>query len=100
MKSLHWRKLKALIDPVKLEAKVLCMNAKPDKMERFTIEARYNSKLDPDNVGAVIKIFCDQLVKMGVFPDDSKKHWRGLNIIPDESMKHNSLKLTVTECGS
>ena len=97
MKSLHWRELKRKVDELKKHAFVLCHEAKPPKMERFTIECRYNSNLDPDNVGASVKVFCDQLVKMGVFPDDKKEHWRGLNIIPDETLKHNSLHLKVTE---
>ena len=98
MKALHWRKLKPLVDQIKLKAKLSILKVKPKKMERFTIECRYNSRLDPDNIAGSLKPIIDQLVKMGVFPNDSKKHWRGLNIIPDETLKHNSLHLKVTEC--
>ena len=97
MKSLPWRELKIKVDKIKEHACVLCLKCKIYKMEQFTVEARYNSRMDPDNVGSTVKIFIDQLVKMGVFPNDNKKHWRGLNIIPDETLKHNSLHLKVTE---
>ena len=100
MKSLHWRDLKRKVDPIKKYAFVICHEFRNMKMKAFTVEAKYNSDLDPDNLGSTIKIFIDQLVKMGVFPDDSKEYWRGLNIIPDESLKHNSLHLKVTECTS
>ena len=98
MKSLHWRELKRLVDPLKLIAKKIIQDAKPPKMERFTVEVRYNSGLDVDNTTATIKILVDQLVKMKVLPKDNKRYWRGMNIIPDETLKHNSLHLKVTEC--
>ena len=100
LRSLHWRDIKKKVDPIKLHAFVICNKFRNVKMKAFTVEARYNSDLDVENTAATIKIFMDQLVKMGVFPNDSKKHWRGLNIIPDETLKHNSLHLKVTECTS
>lgn len=98
MKAKGWRALKNLIDPVKLKAAVICMEANPPKMpDKYTIECRYNSRLDLDNVSAHCKVIIDQLVSMGVLKDDSKKYWRGFSITPDESMNNNSLTLKVTE---
>lgn len=97
MKAYHWRKLKVVVDRVKIKARILCLEARPPKIEKFTVECRYNSRLDVDNVGSTCKIFIDQLVILKALPADDKRYWKGLSIIPDPEMKHNSLELKVIE---
>lgn len=53
------------------------------KMDLFSIEIIYNSRLDVDNVVGGAKIFVDTLKNNGHIVEDNKKYYIGLNIQPD-----------------
>ena len=95
MKSLHWRKLKQVIDPVKIQMLALVKNAKLPKMEAMHLTARYNSRLDVDNVAATCKIFCDILVKCKVIQNDDKRFWPLLTIMYDPELANNTIVFEV-----
>lgn len=99
MKSLHWRNLKKLIDPVKLQMLALVKNAKLPKMEAIHLTVRFNSRLDCDNVSATVKLFVDMLVKCNVLPNDTKKHWPLLTIMYDPDLKANTTVFEVEQVG-
>jgi len=90
MKSLHWRELKKVIDPVKLKMFALVRNAKLPKINTMHLLVRYNSRLDCDNVSATVKVFVDTLVKCKVLPNDTKKHWPLMTIMYDPDLNTNT----------
>lgn len=67
------------------------------KIDKYQITIYYNSRLDCDNVVLHAKFFCDYLREIGLVEDDSKKFYRGLHIIPDETLgkKHYKLYLQI-----
>lgn len=72
------------------------MIAKPyPVIEKYTMELRYNSRLDPSNTMPMLKILEDTLQKLGILKNDNKNFCKGLNLIPDESMKTNSYSITL-----
>lgn len=97
MKSLHWRKLKTLVDPLKTEMLSLIRKARPPKMQAIHLTTRFNSRLDCDNVAATVKVFVDSLVKCKVLPNDTKNHWPLLTIMYDPDLKTNTIVFEVEE---
>ena len=63
------------------------------KIDEFQITIYYNSRLDCDNVVLHAKFFCDYLRSVELIIDDSKKYYKGLHIIPDESLNKKHYKL-------
>jgi len=94
LRNKHWRTLDGLKNTIKKKYTVLILQQKPKKMNKFRVSVVYNSKLDPDNV--TLKFLVDSL-KGIVIVDDNKKYFRGFEINPDESLKHNTYIVTVTE---
>ena len=66
-----------------------------DSMEEYELFVYYNSRLDPSNVSAIVKLFEDTAKQKGVIIDDSKKYCRGIHIIPDLEMKSKSYKIVL-----
>jgi len=65
-------------------------------INKYTLELRYNSRLDPSNTIPMPKILEDTLQKLGILKNDNKKFCKGLSLIPDETMKKNSYSITLT----
>ena len=64
--------------------------------EKYIITLEYNSRLDPSNTITVLKLYEDTLRELGVLVNDSLKYCKGLHIIPVESMKKKSYKITIS----
>jgi hypothetical protein len=94
LRNKQWRDLNGLKNSIKKKYTVLVLQQKPQKMNKFHVDVKYNSRLDPDNV--TLKYFIDSLKGL-VVVDDNKKYFRGFSITPDESLKHNTYIVTVTE---
>lgn len=94
----HWTRRNGLKQKWKATYMALIAEAKIPKIARYTLEIRYNSRLDPSNVTGMLKVFEDTLTEMGIIPDDSKKFCRGIGIVPDESLKSGSYVAVITVC--
>ncbi len=66
------------------------------KFNKYKLELEYNSRLDPSNTITMPKLLEDMLQEEGVIPNDSKKHSKGISLIPNKEMKKFSYKITVT----
>ena len=66
-------------------------------IDEFQITLKYNSRLDVDNTILHCKFLIDYLRSVGILIDDTKRYYRGLHIIPDETMgkKHYILTLEI-----
>ena len=95
LRNKHWRSNQGLKESWRKKLGILIREKTSKKLDRFKIEVLYNSRLDPDNV--TLKFFCDSLKDCGVIVDDNKKYFRGFSIDPDESLKHNTYIIKVTE---
>lgn len=63
--------------------------------ERYNITLEFNSRLDPSNCITMIKLLEDTLQTLGVLKNDTSEFCRGLHIIPVDSMKRKSYKITI-----
>lgn len=64
------------------------------KFEKYEVTLEYNSNLDPSNCITNIKLAEDVLQELGIIENDNMKFCKGVHIIPVESMKKKSYKLT------
>ena len=92
----HWgvrgrlkKKYKAIFTPLLEDCGVV--------MKKFDLAILYSSRHDPDNITGTEKLFVDTLKECGLIPDDNKKFFRGLHILPDESLKTNTILFCVNE---
>jgi hypothetical protein len=92
----HWSERSKVKTKFKNIFTILFLQAKIKPLEQFTISLVYNSRLDPDNVVAMAKVYCDSL-KGRYIKDDTKKYYKGLSISPDETLPHNTYVFTITE---
>jgi len=67
------------------------------QVDKYRIHLRYNSRLDPTNTITMIKMCEDCMKKNHYIVDDTKKHCKGIYIIPDETMgkKHYILTMEI-----
>lgn len=92
-----WRSSQGLCLKLKQIATILWLEAKPEKCQEFEIEIRYRALIDPDNLGSTVKVFLDSLAGLGVIPDDGRKYWKRYQVVPDMSLKHNTLIVTLIQ---
>jgi hypothetical protein len=75
-------------------------------MQQYKLSLKFNSRHDPSNMAAMIKVFEDCMVgmkkrKSGFFtydplvPDDSKKYCKGIYIEPDLELKTDTFVFTI-----
>jgi len=76
--------------------KSLLANEPVLNFETYEITLVYNSRLDPSNTVAMIKLFEDTMKKMGIIKDDSKKYCKGIQVIPDLNLKSKEYTIIVT----
>jgi hypothetical protein len=93
----HWSKANKLKDAIKEKVKTLIEEAQWKPVEQFKIEVEYNSRLDPDNVVGFCKAAIDQSRYSKILIDDTKKYYKGLSIIPNESMPKNHYRIVLVE---
>jgi len=60
------------------------------KINTYTIDVEYWSRLDSLNLCAGIKIFEDCLKEEECIIDDDKRYQKGISITPNEDLKHNT----------
>ena len=65
------------------------------KFDKYRIELDYNSRLDPSNTIPMIKLLEDALVENGVIINDTKEYCKGLNIVPNLSLKNKSYRIKI-----
>lgn len=63
--------------------------------EQYDITLECNSRLDPSNCITMIKLLEDTLQTCGILKNDTAEFCRGLHIIPVDSMKRRSYKITI-----
>jgi hypothetical protein len=80
------------------------LEAKLPQMEEYQLYIFYNSKHDPSNVTAMLKLFEDSLkeerkegkvVKKGWIYDDTKKYCKGVGQHPDETLPNNTFEFVI-----
>lgn len=91
VKSDHWTKVRKYYKAVELELSELIRTAYIPKMKRLHLSVRFRSRHDTDNVTPTIKIFVDQIVRMGKLPDDNNKRFDRLEIEYDPTLPHNTM---------
>lgn len=62
---------------------------------KYEITLEFNSRLDPSNCITMVKLCEDMLQKEKIIENDNKKFCKGIHIIPIETMKNFTYKLTV-----
>lgn len=62
--------------------------------DKYILELRYNSRLDPINTVVMMKIGEDYLRYINALTDDTKKYCKGVIIIPVETMGKKDYKMT------
>lgn len=101
-----WKGRKSIVDKYKKIFTILLLEAKLPWMDEFEITLIYNSKHDPDNCGAAIKILVDAMkqkrdgglvTQRGWIYDDTKKYFKKMTIIPDELLETNTFKFIITK---
>lgn len=92
----HWTKAKKIKDTLKLHFTYLIKEAKIKPLSSFTLNLRYNSRLDADNTTAGLKCFVDTLTTSNIISDDTKSIYKGFSVTPDVSLKHNTYVITIT----
>jgi hypothetical protein len=65
------------------------------QINEYQLTLRYNSRLDADNTILHCKFLIDYLRSTNLIIDDNKKYYKGLHIIPDESLGKKHYKLYV-----
>jgi len=95
-KSLHWRKLKSKIDPLKGEFIIRIRKAKMQPLKWIELTVRHNTNFDMDNVVGTVKPFVDCLRACKVIEDDTKKQWDKLTIVHDRSLPKNCTIFEIT----
>ncbi|WP_192820164.1 hypothetical protein [Rufibacter sp. LB8] len=82
---------KAIYKPLLLELGIT------SQIQKYCLEVRYWSKLDSLNVSAGLKIFEDSAVELGLIINDDKRFGKGITIIPDSTLKHNTYIVKIIE---
>jgi hypothetical protein len=90
-KSLHLRKLKTLLDPLKKEFNVRIKEYKIPPLLWMELTIIHNTRLDMDNVTETVKPFVDCLRDCGVIADDTAKKWDCLIIKSDKTLPKNTV---------
>lgn len=75
---------------------ILLLESKVQKMDKFRIDMKYNSRLDSDNTIPMIKFLVDSM-KGKYIVDDTKKYFRGFSITPEESLDKKTYVFTISE---
>lgn len=99
--SKHWRKKASLVKKYKIIFRHLILAAKLPWFEEFALVVYFNSRHDTDNISSTAKIFVDclrqrelkgKIIQKGYVKDDSKKYYKMLAILPDDSLKKHEFK--------
>lgn len=90
-KSKHWKALKKIIDPFKLESSLLIKQSKIPPLKWFELTLYHNTRLDMDNITGTIKPFVDCLRKQNIITDDTSKQWDILTIKHDRTLLKNTM---------
>lgn len=70
------------------------------RFSEFVIYVFYNSRIDPDNVGGIEKVFTDTLRREGFVADDNKKYCKGIYFIPDTSLEKDTYEFIVQDAAT
>lgn len=65
------------------------------RLQAFTLEIEYNSRMDADNLCAGSKVWVDTMRHLGIIAEDNKHIYKGLSIRPNLELKHNTYKISV-----
>lgn len=69
--------------------------AKIQPFTTFRVSMRYNSRMDCENTVAGLKIAVDTLRAMNLVPNDDKRYYKGVEVVPDAGLKHNTYEITL-----
>jgi hypothetical protein len=92
--SEHWTKRTA----AKKEWKEFFFNLFPKPLptiDKYFLTLKYNSRLDPSNAIAMVKLCEDTMQEFKMLQNDNKNFCRGISLIPDETMKGNTYKIII-----
>jgi len=95
-KSLHWRKLKTKIDPLKLEFCKMIRDASIPKLKWMELRIEHNTRFDLDNLAGTVKIFVDCLRSESVLIEDDRKYWDYLSLKYNPELEKNYLLFNIT----
>lgn len=106
----HWSTRNNIKNKYKKIFRTLFLQSKDLQwMNRYSLIIFFNSRHDTDNVVGMCKVFMDSLkqeivddevVYKGYVFDDNKKYFRGLFIVPDESLPNNTFQYYLIEHGN
>ena len=88
--SKHWSHRQKLKKKFNAIFRNLFKEFRIGRYEKFEITIYYNSRLNPDNVIGLEKVFTDTLNKYNHIEDDTKKYYKGVSIYPCEQFKTNT----------
>lgn len=92
--SEHWTKRAE----TKKEWKEFFFNLFPKPLptiDKYFLTLKYNSRLDPSNTIAMVKLCEDTMQEFKMLQNDNKSFCRGISLIPDERMKGNTYKIII-----
>ena len=91
----HWTYRKKIKDQYKKLVAVELANYTPSTPNTYTIDIRYNSRLDVDNNVLVSKFVSDALVAFGFVIDDSPRYYKKLTIEFDGNVKRDYCEVEI-----
>ena len=91
----HWGVRKKMKDDYKKIIKEVLSHIDDFTCEAYSLDIRYNSRLDIDNGILVSKFLSDTLVEDGCVQDDSPKYFKEVRIRYDKEVEMNHYIVTI-----
>lgn len=88
--KLHWKERKTTFDKCESFLIGKLLPYRGIMIERFTLELKYNSRMDVDNTAYAVKAFVDSCRYVGTIAKDDKRFFKKLSIEYDEHLNHNT----------
>ena len=64
-------------------------------LPQYRLLLEFNSRLDPSNTIAMVKLFEDTLKNVGLIHDDSKKYCKGIIVEPNDDLPSKTYRITL-----
>lgn len=95
--SMKWGDYTPKLKKLKWKLKQQIIRAKAPRLETFSLQVRFNSKQDVDNVWLTCKVFVDLLRAMNKVPEDYNQFYKSVCVEFDQNLPRNTIIFEVCE---